>query len=307
MAAWVFLKKQIAGRFTDTLPDSAALYLPLLTKGSVLGVLAVGIEAPLSFLQRELLETFVTQIALALEKDMLAVQNKKTQIAAQSEQLQRTLFDSVSHELKTPLAAISAALDQPPSSMVLGEIRGAVDRLTRVVNHLLDMTRLDSGLLKPILEWCDPEELIQEALSDVREVAKAHRISIEFLNPSEPILVDANLIKQVVATLLTNAAAYSPVGSSIRISFSRDAGMARFSVIDSGHGIKPGEETKIFEKFYRIPGTPAGGIGLGLSVAKRLIEAHGGNIKASNEQDGGARFTISLPIKEILQLPISHE
>lgn len=307
VAAWVFLKKQIAGRFTDTLPDSEALYLPLLAKKTALGVLAINIQSPLSFLQQELLKTFVTQIALALEKDQLTVQNKKAQLAAQSEQLQHTLFDSVSHELKTPLAAISAALDQPQSASILEEIRRAVDRLTRVVNHLLDMTRLDSGLLKPTLEWCDPGELVGEALSEVKVLTKAHRLSVDLQNPSEPILVDNNLIKQVLVTLLTNAAAYSPVGSSIVIGFIRNQDIAQFAVVDSGPGIKPGEEQKIFEKFYRIPGTPPGGIGLGLSVAKRLVEAHGGNMKASNQIGGGARFTITLPMKETLRLPAPNE
>lgn len=306
VAAWVFLKKQISGRFTDTLPNSEALHLPLVTRERTMGVLAIGISSPLTFQQRELLETFVTQIALALEKDQLSLQNHKAQVNAQSEQLQRTLFDSVSHELKTPLAAISAALDQAPTTPILKEIRRAVERLTRVVNHLLDMTRLDSGLLKPTFEWCDPEELIREALEEVQDLTRTHQISCEIQENTSPILVDDRLLKQVLITLLTNAVIYSPPGSLITISYLRDEKSAHFSVSDSGGGIKKGEDKKIFEKFYRIPGTPAGGIGLGLSVAKRLIEAHEGNLIANNRKGGGACFTITLPVKRNLELPSEY-
>ena len=303
VAAWTFLKKQAAGRFTDTLPDSEALHLPLLAGETIAGVLAVKLDAPLTFPQRELLEAFSSQVAVSLEKDHLAKANRMAQIAEQSEQLQRTLFDSVSHELKTPLAAISAALEQSPPTPILGEIRSAVSRLTKVVNHLLDMTRLDSGLLKPNFEWCDPGDLLREAMHEAAEQTEGHAVQSEIPADLPAIRVDARLVTQVLVMLLNNAANYSPAGSEITISVANVADRMRISIADRGPGLKSGEEQRVFDKFYRSPGTPAGGIGLGLSIAKRLVETHSGQITAGNRAGGGSLFVVELPSKERLNLP----
>jgi two-component system sensor histidine kinase KdpD len=305
VAAWTFQKRQAAGRFTDTLPDSEALHLPLVAGDTAAGVLSVRLETPLSFMHRELLETFAIQIALSLEKDRLAQANRQAQINAQSEQLQRTLFDSVSHELKTPLAAIQAALEQGPQSPIQTEIGKAVARLTKVVNHLLDMTRLDSGLMKPNLEWCDPGELVREALEE--NPAPEHLLKLDIPQGLPPIRVDARLLSQVLSLLIANAANYSPPGTEIAVSVSNAAEKLRISIADRGPGLKSGEENRIFEKFYRSPGTPAGGIGLGLSIAKRLVEAHGGQITAGNRPGGGSIFVVELPASERLNLPKEEE
>ena len=303
VAAWTFRMKQAAGRFTDTLPDSEALYLPLLAGETIAGVLAVRPEAPLIFQERELLEAFASQIAVSVEKNRLAQANRCAMVVAQSEQLQRTLFDSVSHELKTPLAAISAALEQSPDSPVLNDIRQATARLTKVVNHLLDMTRLDSGLLKPNLEWCDPGDLVREALDEAREQTASHRVTIEAPSGVPMIRADPRLMTQVLTLLIANAANYSPAGSEVLLSLNADGERLRISIADQGPGLKNGDEERVFEKFYRSPGTPAGGIGLGLSIAKRLVEAHAGSITAGNRSGGGALFVIELPAKECLHLP----
>lgn len=303
VAAWTFQKKQVAGRFTDTLPDSEAFHVPLLTGEKVVGVLALRLEAPLPFFQRELLEAFCSQLAVSLEKDRLAKAHQLSQIAAQSEQLQRTLFDSVSHELKTPLAAISAALEQSPNLPAIWEIRSAVLRLSKVVNHLLDITRLDSGMMKPNLEWCDPGDLVREALDESREQIGKHPVQCNFPPEVPPIRVDGRLLAQVISMLLTNAANYSPEEAPITVSISNDAEKLHISIADRGPGLKPGEEHRVFERFYRSPGTPAGGIGLGLSIAKSLVEAHSGHITAGNRPGGGSVFVIELPAKERLNLP----
>ena len=309
VAAWTFQNKQAAGRTTETLPDSEAFYLPLLAGEAVAGVLAVKLDAPLTFQQRELMETFSSQIAVSLEKDRLAQANRMAQINAQSEQLQRTLFDSVSHELKTPLAAISAALEQSPPTPLLAEIRSAVTRLTNVVNHLLDMTRLDSGLMRPNFEWCDPGELLREALQETAEATKGHPVHCEIPNDLPPIRVDARLITQVLVVLLNNAAIYSPAESEITVAIAASADHLRISIADRGLGLMQGEELRIFEKFHRSPGTPVGGIGLGLSIAKRLVDSHSGQITAGNRAGGGSVFVIELPAKERLNLPTeeTHE
>jgi len=306
VAAWTFQKKQAAGRSTDTLPDSEALHLPLLAGETIAGVLAVKLDAPLTFQQRELLEAFSSQIAVSLEKDRMAQANRMAQITEQSEQLQRTLFDSVSHELKTPLAAISAALEQSSSLPLLNEMRSAVSRLTKVVDHLLDMTRLDSGLMKPNFEWCDPGDLLREAVHEASEQTGKHPVQTEIPANLPAIRIDTRLITQVLVMLLTNAANYSPAPSEITISATKISDWLRISIADRGPGLKAGEEQHVFDKFYRSPGTPAGGIGLGLSIAKRLVEAHSGHITACNRAGGGAVFVVELPAKERLNLPLEE-
>lgn len=304
VAAWTFQKKQAAGRFTDTLPDSEALHLPLLAGNNIEGVLAVRFTSPPPLQQRELLDAFAAQMALAFEKDRFAQVSHKAQVAVQSEKLQRTLFDSVSHELKTPLAAISAALEQAPrNNVLLDEIRNAMNRLTTVVNHLLDMTRLDSGQMKPNLEWCDPGELVREAIAMVRDKTAGHSVALDIPENIPPIRVDAALIQQVITILVSNAAAYTSAGGAIKIALAHDGARLRLSVMDEGKGLQPGEELRVFERFHRSPGTPAGGIGLGLSIARRLVEAHSGTLTAGNRAEGGAVFVMELPAGETLNLP----
>lgn len=301
VAAWAFQKKQPAGRTTETLPDSSALHLPLLVADRIEGVLAVELtsDAVLVPEQRELLEAFATQLAVVAEKERLAAAQRRAQVVAESEKLQKTLFDSVSHELKTPIAAISAALDQP--ELDRSEIRRANNRLRRTVDHLLDATRLETGMLKPTLEWCDPAELANEAIT--RAGLEKDQVYIGTAEELPPIRVDAGLIQQALATLLHNSATHGGSGEPPVLSFRRDGDFVRFEVADRGHGLPHGREEKVFEKFYRAPGSPTGGVGLGLSIARRLAEAHGGTLTGENRPAGGARFVLRLPIGGELHLP----
>jgi len=307
VANWAFQKKQPAGRFTNTLPDTNTLYLPLQAGEKVEGVLALKLESPLppSTHQRALMEAFAAQIALAVEKERLQRAGHRAQIAAQSEQLQKTLFDTISHELKTPLAAISVALEQTDESKTSGEIRQAVLRLNSVVNNLLDMTRLESGLLKPNLEWCEVTELVHEAVQRAAAQTQGHEVKIHVLEEYPPLRVDAGLLEQSIALLLANAANYSPDGSAIEVTAAKGDGVVVISVADFGPGLKSGEEQRVFEKFYRGEGVPTGGIGLGLSIAQRLVEAQGGSISVDNRGGNlsGACFMIRLPATEAMKLP----
>jgi two-component system, OmpR family, sensor histidine kinase KdpD len=300
VAVWVFQKKQNAGKTTDTLPDAEALHLPLVTGDRAEGVLTVRISQPLTLEQRELLDAFAVQLALFINKERALEESRAAQVARQSQKLQKTLFDSVSHELKTPLAAMSVALQQPRPDAA--ELQQAVRRLTRTVDHLLDATRLESGLLRPALEWCDPGELLRESVTLAGLGSENVKLTIAQKLPA--ISVDAHLIEQALAALLSNAAAHGKSERPIEASVSRDDETLVFSVRDHGPGLAPGEENKVFEKFYRGPGTPAGGLGLGLSIARQLVEIHGGQIVAQNCEGGGSRFSIRLPIGDAMQLPI---
>jgi two-component system sensor histidine kinase KdpD len=300
VAMWAFQKKQSAGKSTDTLPDAEALHVPLVTGHRAEGVLSVRLSSPLTIEQRELLDAFASQLALFVNKERALEESRSAQISRQSQKLQKTLFDSVSHELKIPLAAISAALQQPEPDRA--ELKQAVRRLTRTVDHLLDATRLETGLLQPVREWCEPGELVREAVALAGLKKQSVKITIAKNLPA--IFVDAHLIEQALGALLSNAAAHGPSDQPIEVSAARDDSMLVFSVADHGPGLAPGEENKVFEKFYRGPGTPAGGLGLGLSIARQLVEAHAGQIVAQNrEQTHGARFSIRLPIGEPMQLP----
>jgi two-component system sensor histidine kinase KdpD len=300
VAAWTFQKRQAAGKSTDTLPDAESIHLPLVTGNRAEGVLSVRLAHPPTLEQRELLDAFAAQLALFVNKERALEQSRAAQVARQSEKLQKALFDSVSHELKTPLAAMSAALDQPQSNRV--ELQQAVRRLTRTVDHLLDATRLESGLLRPVREWCDPVELARDAITRVGIKEKALRFNIEKNLPA--IFVDSHLIEQALVALLSNAVAHGASNSPVEVSVMRDNAVLVFSVADHGPGLVAGEENKVFEKFYRRPGTAPGGLGLGLSIARQLVEAHSGQIVAQNREDGtGARFSIRLPIGEPMRLP----
>ena len=299
VAVWAFQKKQSAGRSTDTLPDAEALHIPLVTGDRSEGVLTVRLAHPPAIQQRELLDAFAAQLALFVNKERALEESREAQIAKQSQKLQKTLFDSVSHELKTPLAAMSAALQQ--SEPDCAELQQAARRLTRTVDHLLDATRLESGLLQPIREWCDPGEIVREAISAAALKDDSVRINIDKNLP--PVSVDSRLIQQALGSLLSNAVAHGRSNPPIEVSAARDDSMLVLSVADHGPGLEPGEENKVFEKFYRGPRTRPGGLGLGLSIARQLVEAHGGQIVAQNRPDGGARFSIHLPIGESMRLP----
>jgi two-component system sensor histidine kinase KdpD len=262
-------------------------------------VLAVRLPVSPSHEQRELLDAFAAQLALYLHKERALQESRDAQVATQSQKLQKALFDLVSHELKTPLAAMSATLQQAQPDCC--ELQEAARRLTKTVDALLDATRLESGLLQPVREWCEPGELLREAVRQAGLGNRSVRIAVGEDLPH--ISVDSRLIEQALTALLSNAANYSPPNEAIDASVRRDDGTIVFVVTDSGPGLAPGEETRVFDRFYRGAGKPAGGLGLGLSIARQLVEAHGGTISAQNRLSSGARFSIRLPLGEPMRLP----
>jgi len=157
-------------------------------------------------------------------------------------------------------------------------------------------------LLQPAREWCDPGELLRDAVARTGLKENILKINIEKNLPA--ISVDAHLIEQALIALLSNAVAHGASDAPIDVSAARDDSTLIFSVADRGPGLVAGEENKVFDKFYRRPGTAPGGLGLGLSIARQLVEAHSGQIVAQNREDGtGARFSIRLPIGEPMRLP----
>jgi two-component system sensor histidine kinase KdpD len=307
VADWAFRQRKAAGRFTDNLPGAEALHLPLATERKAFGILAVSFpDKRLTLAQRDLLETFARQAALVLDRVELRTAAEQARLLAESEKFSRTLLNSISHELRTPLAAstsaasaLAAAGAAPPEQRALiGEIQEANARLNRVVGNLLDVARLESGQVRPRLDWHDARDLVQTTLRELQRELATHPVKLDL--PAAPVLVrlDFSLAQHALANLLLNAANHTPANTPIEISAQLANDQLVLSVADRGPGIPPEWLPRIFDKFFRAPTAPTGGSGLGLTIVKGFVEAHGGTITASNRPGGGALFTISLPQKE---------
>jgi len=258
--------------------------------------------------------TFLTYFIVALTVGGLTAQLKarehlaaQVQLAKNSERLRKTLLDCVSHELKTPLAAIgaasqellriTAAQDDGIARQLAAEIHDGSHRLNRVVNNLLDMNRLESGVVQPNREWCDVRELLQSAIESERESIDGRDIRLDVPENTPLALIDHLLLEQAVAKLLANAGSYSPSKLPIEVDAECRNGRLIISVSDRGPGFPAELTERVFEKFYRGNGRKAGGLGLGLAIARGFVEAHGGQVTAENRDGGGARFIIDIPVR----------
>jgi two-component system, OmpR family, sensor histidine kinase KdpD len=306
VAAWAFRFGKAAGRFTDNLPSAAAIYMPLQTNRGPTGVLGVALEGDHqpTLEQRDLLDAYARQAALVLDRLRLDAESQQAHLLAESEKLSKALLNSISHELRTPISAITTAataLVEPKTPEVLRdtlahEIQESAARLNRLVSNLLDMTRLESGNVKPRMDWCDVADLINVSLRQNERELSHHKVTLS-LNPPLPLVkMDFVLIEQALNNLLLNAAHYTPAGTTVEIKASATPEEMTIAVADHGPGLPPESLSQVFEKFYRVPGAPAGGTGLGLSIVKGLVEAHGGRVEVRNRPGGGAEFSIHLPI-----------
>ena len=307
VANWCYTNKQVAGRFTDTLPQSEATWFPMQTATSVMGVLGVRLaegKATLDFMFRQAVEAFALQLALVLEKEHFIQAVSQAEVMDKSERLRRNLLDSVSHELKTPLAIIRASIEgmgNDAANPYVIEIDTATKRLQRLVDGLLQMTRLESQVVEPQMEWCDVNELIEGAVKAAGDALKSHPVSID-VTPDLPLIrTDQTLLQQSLANILYNAAVYTPEQSAVELTVRHAEQKLRLTVRDHGPGLPPGEESRVFGKFYRATGAPAGGTGLGLSIARGFVQALGGDIAGWNHPQGGAVFEILLKAEFLAQ------
>ncbi|MCA0455730.1 MAG: sensor histidine kinase KdpD [Chloroflexi bacterium] len=307
VAIWVFENGKSAGRFTNTLPLATAQFLPLLTPNRTVGVIGIRTHQSerLSFEQEALLETFSNQIALVIERELLDEAAEQAAMLQESERLYTTLLNSISHELRTPIATITGAssglLDPHTGSsetvrtQLSHDIHDAADRLNRLVENLLDMSRLDSGRLKLKRDWCDVSDVIGVAVKRGDKCFEERPISIHIAPDLPLVRMDFVMMEQVLVNLLDNACNYTPVGTQIELSAAVEGQWLTIAIADNGQGLPPQDVERVFEKFYRVPGTATGGTGLGLSICRGLVEAHGGTLTASNQPSGGARFLIRIP------------
>jgi two-component system sensor histidine kinase KdpD len=235
----------------------------------------------------------------------------QARVLAETERLRTALLSSVSHDLRTPLASIigsassllsyGAGYDQAAQTELLQTIREEAERLDRYVGNLLSMTRLESGALELRRDWADAGDLVASALAELAPRLSGHTVVVG-AEPHVPlVMVDFVLIEQVLVNLLDNAAKYAPPGTTIRVSIGSAAGMVQIAVADEGGGVPPEELERVFDKFYRVGrgDSQAESTGLGLSICRGIVEAHGGRVYAHLKDDGsGTVFTVELPVED---------
>jgi len=314
VAVWVYKNARVAGRSTDTLSDCSYLFVPLLAKGKAEGVLGVNMgNENLMPEQWRLLDTWVQLAAIMIERVKMDEVLQEAALFAESKRLQSTLFNSLSHELKTPLSSIIGSVStlveagdvytSDQKSQLLHEIRGGAMRLERVVANLLDTARLESGMLELKIDSGDIVDIVGTSLRQMRDILKSGDVTVD-IPPDIPFVrCDSVLIELVLVNLLDNALKFCRTGAKITISASSTDGRVKVSVADEGPGVPPEELGNIFDKFHRVKvsESTAGGSGLGLSICKAVIELHGGEIWAENRMPTGTavHFTLPADLKEI--------
>lgn len=304
IANWAFDNHKKAGMFTETLSSGQAIYYPLSTPRSTIGVIGISVKE-LEPEQEELLDAFIYQISSSLEREIMSEKAREARLAEETEKLYTSLLNSLSHEFRTPLVTImgaaSSLIDKENKENaelkdeLNQEIYIASGRLNRLIGNLLDMSRLEAGKLKLNLKWHDINELIHSVEKNLDNELKDHNIRLGVQNDLPLLKIDFGLVEQAISNILLNAAAYTPAGSEIEIKTDLKNGMIIIEISDNGPGLPEEYIEKVFEKFYRVPGTQTGGTGLGLSIVKGFIEAHHGTIRLENRETGGLRFIISLP------------
>jgi two-component system sensor histidine kinase KdpD len=308
-ATWVADHERPPGLDTDTLPNATAFFVPLVGAQRTLGAVGVRPDDPQRLAdpeQQRLLETCASLIALSIERDESALEAAESHVAVEAETVRSSLLSSVSHDLRTPLAAVAGAAESVLAGTrstlaatdreLLQSVVKESGRLGRLVENLLDLTRLESGVATPKKEWHVLEEIVGSALIRLKGDLGARRIDVDLPEELPLLHVDGLLLEQVFVNLLENAARYSPPGSAIKIAARANGRSIEIRIADEGPGLPPGAGNRIFEKFVR-GGRSDGerGAGLGLAICHAIVHAHRGTIDARTVESGGAEFVVSIP------------
>jgi two-component system sensor histidine kinase KdpD len=311
-ATWAWEHDRAAGRGSDTLPGAKRLFLPMRTGRGAIGVVGIDRDKPGPLLtpdQRRLLDALIDQAALAIERVYLVDDLDQAQRRVEADRLRSALLTSISHDLKTPLAAILGAagalkglareLDDAAKAELLQTVIDESERLNRFIANLLDMTKLEAGAIKPNTALHDLGEIVGTALARTSKILAQHNVEIDLAADLPMLELDAVLFEQVLVNLLDNAAKYAPPKTSVRIQGWREDSSVKLQILDEGSGIPPEDVERIFDKFHRAQkgDQVRAGTGLGLAISRGFIEAMHGAITAANRADRpGAVFTLILPI-----------
>ncbi|MES1199739.1 MAG: sensor histidine kinase KdpD [Pseudomonadota bacterium] len=311
-AKWAWENNRPAGRGADTLPGAKRLFLPMRTGRGAIGIVGIDSDKPGPLLtpdERRLLDALIDQTALAIERVHLVDDMDQAQRSIETERLRSALLTSISHDLRTPLAAvigtaqtlrdISSNLPEGDRNELLQTIIDESERLNRFIGNLLDMTKLESGAVVARTSLQDLGEIVGVALRRTSKILAQHHVELD-LAPDLPMLaLDPVLFEQAIFNILDNAAKYAPPGTIVRIIARRFDDTVSLQIMDEGPGIPPDDLDHIFDKFYRVQKTDTvrAGTGLGLAIARGFVESMHGEIHAANRTDrSGALFTITLPI-----------
>ena len=312
-AEWVFKNNRHAGATTQTLSNAKCLYLAIRVNDSVYGV--VGIAAgkqPLDASENNILLSILGECALAMENEKNAHEKEEAAILAKNEQLRANLLRTISHDLRTPLTSISgnasnllsnsSSFDENTKRTLYQDIYDDSMWLINLVENLLSVTRLEEGRLNLRISAELADEVVTEALRHVNRLSVEHHITVNHQDDLLLAKMDAKLIVQVIINLVDNAIKYTPQGSEIQISTFREENWAVISVADNGSGIPDENKKQIFDMFYtgsnRVVDSRRS-LGLGLSLCKSIINAHGGSISVSDNVPHGTVFTFTLPAEEV--------
>jgi len=304
IASWVYKHSTKAGKYTDTLPSTNFTFYPLAGSNDNIGVIAVEHSDVLTQGEEQFWEAFLSQISGKFEREYLRNSARKAYILNESDKLYKTLFNSISHELRIPVSTILGASDtllsqsypEETKLKLYSEINTASIRLNRLIENLLNMSRLETGRISPRPDWCDVHDLANKIADNLKQELLPFKLSTVIPNDMPLVFIDFGLIEQVLHNLVLNATQNAPEGSRIRLKFFYDHGFLTIQVMDRGKGFPSSELNSVFNKFYRGKDAITGGTGLGLSIVKGYVEAHQGVVSAANRQNGGAIFTIKIPV-----------
>ncbi|HEY0331336.1 MAG TPA: DUF4118 domain-containing protein, partial [Rhodopseudomonas sp.] len=311
-ANWAWANDRPAGRGSDTLPGAKRLFLPMRTGRGPIGVIGIDDDRSGPLLtpdQRRLLDALVDQGALAIERVQLVEDMDRVKRSAESDRLRQALLTSISHDLKTPLAAVLGAastlrdlapkLSDAERADLLGSIVEESERLNRFIANLLDMTRLEAGAVVPNAALHDLGEVVGSALRRAATILAHHKVTLAIAADLPMLQIDAVLFEQAIFNLLDNAAKYAPDGTTITVRAARDGDAVLLQVLDEGEGIPPEDLETVFDKFYRVRKADQvrAGTGLGLAISRGFVEAMQGSMTAANRGDrSGAVLSIRLPV-----------
>jgi two-component system sensor histidine kinase KdpD len=309
IASWVFRYASKAGKFTDTLPATDFTFYPLIGFNITLGVIAIKHKTGFTQGEEQFRDAVISHISGKIEREQLRNTAKTAYVLSESDKLHKTLLNSISHELRIPVSTIMGAsetlLSEPyPEEMktkLHEEIYQASIRLNRLIENLLNMSRLESGRISPSPDWCDVHDLANAIGDALKKELETFEFSVVIPDEMPLVKLDIGLTEQALYNLVLNATQYAPAGTTIRLKFFYDVHHLFVQVMDRGPGFPVDELPSLFNKFYRGTAASTGGTGLGLSIVKGFVEAQNGNVSADNRKNGGAIFTVKIPVKQMPQ------